>query len=77
VYAFWVEKRKRWGKPVLRRLQPPPAVTDPNPFNVFRPREKLHRHARAAAVRSLPAHDLTHVLPPLLFLRQTANAAAA
>ena len=44
VYAFWLEKRKRSGKPALRRLQPPTAVTDPNPFNVFRPREKLHRH---------------------------------
>jgi enhancer of polycomb-like protein len=43
VYAYWLAKRKRLGKPVLRRLQPPPAVTDPNPFAVFRPREKTHR----------------------------------
>jgi len=43
VYAYWLAKRKRLGKPVLRRLQPPPAVTDPNPFAVFRPREKVHR----------------------------------
>jgi len=46
VYDYWLDKRKRLGKPALRRLQPPPAVTDPNPFNVFRPREKLHRHGR-------------------------------
>ncbi len=46
VYEYWLDKRKRLGKPALRRLQPPPAVTDPNPFNVFRPREKLHRHGR-------------------------------
>ncbi len=28
-------------------LQPAPAVNDPSPFNVFRPREKIHRpHTR-------------------------------
>jgi hypothetical protein len=48
VYEYWLDKRKRLGKPALRRLQPPPAVTDPNPFNVFRPREKLHRHGQQA-----------------------------
>ena len=49
VYEYWLEKRKRLGKPALRRLQPPPAVTDPNPFNVFRPREKLHRRVRSCS----------------------------
>jgi enhancer of polycomb-like protein len=43
VYEYWVEKRKRTQKPCLRRLQPPPAPNDTNPFNVFRPREKIHR----------------------------------
>ncbi|KAF3518305.1 hypothetical protein DY000_02064282 [Brassica cretica] len=39
--------RKRWQKPILRRLQPPPPVNDTNPYNVFRPREKAHRlHTR-------------------------------
>ncbi|KAL9230860.1 hypothetical protein vseg_006155 [Gypsophila vaccaria] len=47
VYAYWREKRERWQKPILRRLQPPPPVNDPNPYNVFRPREKAHRlHTR-------------------------------
>jgi enhancer of polycomb-like protein len=46
VYDYWVDKRKRLGKPIMRRLQMPPFVTDPNPFAVFRPREKLHRHGR-------------------------------
>lgn len=47
VYRYWKEKRERWQKPILRRLQPPPPVNDTNPYNVFRPREKAHRlHTR-------------------------------
>ncbi|XP_073125589.1 uncharacterized protein [Henckelia pumila] len=47
IYNYWKEKRQRWQKPVLRRLQPPPPVNDTNPFNVFRPREKAHKlHTR-------------------------------
>lgn len=47
VYNYWREKRERWQKPILRRLQPPPPVNDTNPYNVFRPREKAHRlHTR-------------------------------
>ena len=29
VYVYWCEKRKRTGKPCLRRLQPPPRQTTP------------------------------------------------
>lgn len=43
VYNYWTAKRKRTGKPCLRRLQPPPAPNDNNPFNVFRQREKTNR----------------------------------
>ena len=43
VYEYWCAKRKRTGKPCLRRLQPPPAPNDANPFNVFRQREKTNR----------------------------------
>lgn len=47
IYNYWKDKRERWQKPVLRRLQPPPPVNDTNPYNVFRPREKAHRlHTR-------------------------------
>lgn len=47
VYNYWKEKREQWQKPILRRLQPPPPVNDTNPYNVFRPREKVHRlHTR-------------------------------
>lgn len=47
IYNYWKDKRERWQKPALRRLQPPPPVNDTNPYNVFRPREKAHRlHTR-------------------------------
>ncbi|KAI8023991.1 hypothetical protein LOK49_LG03G03396 [Camellia lanceoleosa] len=47
IYNYWKEKRERWQKPILRRLQPPPPVHDTNPYIVFRPREKAHRlHTR-------------------------------
>lgn len=47
IYSYWREKRERWQKPILRRLQPPPPLNDTNPYNVFRPREKAHRlHTR-------------------------------
>ncbi|XP_044486618.1 uncharacterized protein LOC123211786 isoform X2 [Mangifera indica] len=47
VYNYWKDKREKWQKPILRRLQPPPPVNDTNPYNVFRPREKAHRlHTR-------------------------------
>uniref|UniRef100_A0A1J3K7X5 Enhancer of polycomb-like protein n=1 Tax=Noccaea caerulescens TaxID=107243 RepID=A0A1J3K7X5_NOCCA len=47
LYSYWKNKRERWQKPILRRLQPPPPVNDTNPYNVFRPREKAHRlHTR-------------------------------
>lgn len=36
VYNYWREKRVSWGKPLLRRLQAPTAISDSNPFNVFR-----------------------------------------
>jgi len=43
VYNYWTAKRKRTGKPCLRRMQPPPAPNDANPFNCFRQREKTNR----------------------------------
>ncbi|KAK4427528.1 Enhancer of polycomb-like protein 1 [Sesamum alatum] len=47
IYNYWKEKRERWQKPILRRLQPPPPANDTNPYNVFRPREKAHKlHTR-------------------------------
>lgn len=36
VYDYWAAKRKRWQKPIMRRLQAPTPASDTNPFNVFR-----------------------------------------
>lgn len=36
VYQYWLDKRKRLGKPLLRRLQPPTNPSDTNPHSCFR-----------------------------------------
>ena len=36
VYDYWLEKRRRQGKPLLRRLQAQTPANDNNPYNVFR-----------------------------------------
>jgi len=36
VYEYWAAKRRKWQKPMLRRLQAPTSASDTNPFNVFR-----------------------------------------
>ena len=36
VYSYWAEKRKRTGKPFIRRLWAPTSSSDQNPFSVFR-----------------------------------------
>ncbi len=36
VYDYWAGKRKRTGKPMMRRLQAPTPANDTNPYNVFR-----------------------------------------
>ena len=36
VYAYWVERRKVMGRPLMRRLISPTPVNDQNPYNVFR-----------------------------------------
>jgi len=43
VHEYWVAKRARAGRPLLRRLRAPTAAADTNPYHVFRPREKAHR----------------------------------
>lgn len=43
MFDYWVAKRQRRGKPIMRRLQVPTALTDTSPYNVFRPREKIQR----------------------------------
>ena len=36
VYQYWQDKRKRLGKPLLRRLQAPTNPSDTNPHSCFR-----------------------------------------
>ncbi len=36
VYQYWAAKRKRLGRPLVRRLQAPTPASDNNPFNTFR-----------------------------------------
>lgn len=36
VYNYWAGKRKKWGKPIMRRLRAPTPCSDTNPFNTFR-----------------------------------------
>ncbi|KAG2498114.1 hypothetical protein HYH03_003872 [Edaphochlamys debaryana] len=43
VYDYWKGKRERMGKPIMRRLQAPTNPSDTNPYNVFRPRERVNR----------------------------------
>jgi hypothetical protein len=50
VYRYWMQKRTRLRKPLLRRFWPVTASNDTNPHMVFRPREKerykLRKHRR-------------------------------
>lgn len=43
VYEYWLAKRAKLGRPLLRKLQAPTALNNQDPFKVFRPREKIHR----------------------------------
>ncbi|KDD76451.1 hypothetical protein H632_c221p0 [Helicosporidium sp. ATCC 50920] len=43
VYDYWLQKRQQLGQPILRRLQAPTPPNDNNPYNVFRPRERVNR----------------------------------
>ena len=40
IHGHWVEKRRQIGKPLLRQFWPTTPLSDTNPHNVFRPREK-------------------------------------
>lgn len=43
IYEYWAAKRKRWQKPLMRRLRAPTSMNDNNPHNTFRPRERVNR----------------------------------
>lgn len=46
VYNYWMQKRSRLKKPLLRRFWPVTSVSDLNPHMVFRPRDKEKRKLR-------------------------------
>ena len=50
IHAYWLQKRQKLGKPLLRRFWPATSPTDSNPHCVFRPREKerykLRKHRK-------------------------------
>lgn len=50
LYRYWVSKRDKQGKPLVRKYWPPVLATDTNPHQVFRVRDKeryrLRRHRR-------------------------------
>jgi len=57
VYTYWAAKRKKWGKPILRRLQAPTIASDTNPYNTFRC--VLHHHQLSL---SLEARAPLHII---------------
>ena len=53
VYHYWAEKRKRAGKPFIRRLWAPTSASDQNPFSVFLLRMHMHAWSMGATTGSV------------------------
>jgi Enhancer of polycomb-like len=43
VYQYWIKKRVRLNKALMRQYQQPPPPEDPSPYIAFRPRETIRR----------------------------------
>ncbi len=56
VYNYWMTKRSRLRKPLLRRYCPPTSASDLNPHQVFRQREKEKRRLRKKRQNDLEAY---------------------
>jgi hypothetical protein len=56
VYNYWVAKRSRMRKPLLRRYWPPTSASDLNPHQVFRQRDKEKRRLRKKRQNDLEAY---------------------
>lgn len=56
VYNYWVQKRSKLKKPLLRKFWPVTATNDTNPHQVFRPREKEKYKLRKKRQNDLDAY---------------------
>jgi enhancer of polycomb-like protein len=56
VYNYWVAKRSKMRKPLLRRYWPPTSASDLNPHQVFRQRDKEKRRLRKKRQNDLEAY---------------------
>jgi enhancer of polycomb-like protein len=56
VYQYWVSKRGKLKRPLLRRFWPVTSTDDTNPHLVFRPREKEKYKLRKKRQNDLEAH---------------------
>ncbi len=56
MYDYWIKKRNRVGKALLRRFQPPTSINDTSPHSTFRPREKEEKRIRRTRKNDKDAH---------------------
>ena len=56
VYNYWVAKRSKLRKPLLRRYWPPTMASDQNPHQVFRQRDKEKRRLRKKRQNDIEAY---------------------
>ncbi|KAL3785513.1 hypothetical protein ACHAW5_005267 [Stephanodiscus triporus] len=56
VYDYWMAKRSRLRKPLLRRYWPPTSASDLNPHQVFRQRDKEKRRLRKKRQNDIEAY---------------------
>lgn len=83
VYTYWVAKRSKLRKPLLRRYWPPTSASDPNPNQVFRQRDKEKRRLRKKRQNDIEAYkkmkqlkldfERVGVLCELIVQRETVN----
>lgn len=62
VYNYWITKRSKLKKPLLRRYHPVTSSNDTNPHMVFRPREKEKRKLRKKRQNDIEAYKKMVVL---------------
>lgn len=62
VYQYWVSKRSKLKRPLLRRFWPVTSTDDTNPHLVFRPREKEKYKLRKKRQNDMDAYRKLHQL---------------